>query len=157
VTKALRKALKQPDGELSLELATLELFAKPTSPLLKAFYQVRKGKPEARWPNKGQLKDTESGAVTLISLAFGCRCDSVVEVAVAPILPRTLTPPPAMTPPLAARCVRDRCPQRTHPPTPLFPFKHCLSLPPPPQPHFPFPSADYTRFYTKSPLASCTI
>jgi hypothetical protein len=83
LTKASRKALKQPDGELSLEHATLELFVKPTSPLLKAFYQVRKGKPEAGWPNKGQVKDTENGTVTLISLAFGCRCDCVVETATA--------------------------------------------------------------------------
>jgi hypothetical protein len=87
--KALRKALKQPDGELSLELATIDLFAKPTSPLLKAFYEVRKGKPEAGWPNKGQAKDAQNGSVNLILLAFGCRCDSVVEATVAPELVET--------------------------------------------------------------------
>jgi hypothetical protein len=89
--KVLRKALKQPDGELSLERATLELFPKPTSPLLKAFYQVRKGKPEAGWPNKGNVKDAENRTVTLISLAFGCRCDIVVEVEVAPERVETAT------------------------------------------------------------------
>jgi hypothetical protein len=83
--------MNQPDGELSLDQATLDLVAKPTSPLLKAFYQVRKGKPEAGWPKKGQVKDTENGAVTLITLAFSCRCDSVVEIAVAPELVETAT------------------------------------------------------------------
>jgi hypothetical protein len=56
LTKALRKALKQPEGELSLEHATLDLFAKPTATLLKVFYQVRKGKPEAGWPNRARLR-----------------------------------------------------------------------------------------------------
>jgi hypothetical protein len=91
LTKALQKALNQPDGELSLEQATLDLFAKPTAPLLKAFYQVRKGKPEAGWPKKGQVKEAENGTVNLISLAFSCRCNSVVEVAVATELVETAT------------------------------------------------------------------
>jgi hypothetical protein len=56
LTKALRKALKQLDGDLSLERATLELFVKPTSPLLKLFYQVRKESQKLGGQTKARLR-----------------------------------------------------------------------------------------------------
>ena len=79
--KAMRKRLKQPEDELSLQEATLDMFAKSNCSLLRAFCQVRKGKPESGWPKKGSVTDAETGVANLISLAFGCRCDSIlVEV-----------------------------------------------------------------------------